>query len=105
MTHRVNDVVNAQLVCSRGVFLGIGRIVSPFPGIAEVGIEIDHDHEAAVLILDSAVMGNVSIALVSTTRVEELNPGNLDELMQIEKAVEDGVGQRYLFDLAVGENF
>src|SRR5262245_65976933 len=52
--HGVDDRVHTQAVGIRCEFGGIIGIVHPFPGIAQIGVIRDQDHEPASIIENSA---------------------------------------------------
>src|SRR4051812_3683931 len=52
MTHCVDQVVDADANAERGEFFGVIGIVGVLPGIAEIQIVTDGDHEAAVIVID-----------------------------------------------------
>src|SRR5215471_16281135 len=54
--HRVYDVICADLIGQGGHWNGIIRIVGMLPGVAGVHIKIDDDHQAVMIVINSAPM-------------------------------------------------
>src|SRR5262245_36874599 len=53
VAHRVDDDIRAHLVGVRGGLERVRRILRPLPGVAEVGVEVDDHHEAALVVIDA----------------------------------------------------
>ena len=53
MRHRIDDVIDAETIGERSQRLGIDGVVGVLPGIAEVHVEVDRDHEPASVVEDA----------------------------------------------------
>ena len=54
MRHRVNDGVHAETISVSGKLCGVIRIVHPFPGISEVRVVSDQNHQSPRVVENSA---------------------------------------------------
>src|SRR5450756_183649 len=75
MRHRVDDVIDADADAEGGELLGVARVVGVFPGIAEIHVVTDGDHQPAVVVVDAAPVGGAAgenILLVDLVAGEEL---------------------------------
>src|SRR5690606_16235424 len=52
--HRVNYVIDGEAIREGGHRLGVAGIVGMLPGVAEIHVEVDRDHEAAAIVVDAA---------------------------------------------------
>src|SRR6266566_3535084 len=68
MCHCVDDRVHAQAVSVARKFGGIIGIVHPFPGVAEVGVVGDQDHQAAGIVEHSPDMRLDIVGLLPGSR-------------------------------------
>ena len=110
MGHGVDDVVDADAKAECGILLGVGGAVGPFPGIANVGVEGDSDHDAAFVVMDGApvsafaIVGTLRVIgdFVATTKVG--GAGNLVAIIEVEEGMKNGVVVGDLDDGAIGEN-
>ena len=104
MRHGVNDVVNADADPERGVFLGIFGIVGVLPGIAEVHVVADGDHEPAFVVIDAAPMRHEAVFFRNAVRVEDLLTRHLVAIVQVENSVEDRAAVLDVDDGPVGKH-
>ena len=102
MRHGVDDRIHPKSVCIGCEFGRIVGIVHPFPGIAEVGVVRDQNHQAP------GVVGNAADARLcivrpfpcarasARTRVYFTKPyvGDLQDMIDIEKSMEDFMRNR-----------
>ena len=56
MAHGIGNDIHPDLICNHTVLGGVARVVDPFPGVAEVTIAGEENHEPAVLIFNAYVM-------------------------------------------------
>lgn len=91
MAHCVSDDIHADLVGHYAVLGGIARVVDPLPGVAEVAVASDENHEPAVLVFDAHVMRRHAALFIGHTVNECRDSGHLDYTVEIEVAVEDRV--------------
>src|SRR5271170_2457846 len=89
--HRVRDVVDPDAESERGVLFRILGVVGVLPGIAQVHVVADGDHEAAFVVVDAAPVGDEAVFLVDAVRVDELLAGHLVAIIQVEDGVEDRI--------------
>ena len=59
MAHCINDIVNTKLIGLVTVTGGIESIKGMLPSIAEIGVEIDHHHQPAVVIEQAVHRGGI----------------------------------------------
>ena len=102
MSHGVDDVVDSDANAKLGEFQGVGGFVGPLPGVADVGVEGDGDHDAAFVVVDALPMGDAAVFFV--TGAEVFGAGDLEAVVQIEDGVEDGVVVGDVDDGAIGED-
>src|SRR3974390_3475547 len=92
--HGIDKVVDPDPEAEIGETLRISRLARPFPGISDIGIEADCDHDPAFIIVDRAPVRAFSIA--RTPRIiRHLVPksqmrgtGNLNAVVKIVECVE-----------------
>ena len=106
MTHRIDDKINAHLISVLGVFERVVGVVRPLPGVAQVGVEVDDDHEPTVLVVDppddrktpgSAFPGPTAAASVAYVR-------HLDNLVDLVEGRENLMVERQVYDLVPRQN-
>jgi hypothetical protein len=56
MAHCISNDIHADLVSDHAVLGGIARVVDPLPGVAEVAVASEENHETAVLIFNAHVV-------------------------------------------------
>ena len=56
MRQIVNEIVHRNTVGERGVFLGIQRVVGVLPGVAQIHVVENRDHDASLVVADAAPM-------------------------------------------------
>ncbi len=76
-----------------------------FPGIADVHIETDGHHDAAIFVTNGLPFRIDTVVLVGPARIDVLIPGNLWPLVQIVKHVKNLVFIRQILDRSVGQDF
>src|ERR1043165_4903288 len=94
MTHGVNDNVHADLVSHETELRGITWIVDPLPGVAQIAVACEKNHQPPVLVFDAHVMRSDAAMLVSHTANQCGNARDLDHMVHIEIAVKDRVRVR-----------
>src|ERR1700677_1736548 len=104
MRHAVNDVIQRHPKSHGSEGLRVIRIVRPFPGIAQVHVVTDGDHDAALVVANCTPLGHVSVFFVRPPGLYVLFPGNLHALIRIVKYVEDFVLAAQGFRRPVGKN-
>ena len=92
MGHGVHDVVEDDAESKSGKFLGILRTVGPLPGVAEVHVGADGDHDAAAIVADGAPLRHIAVFLVSPAGVDIDFAGDLEFLVDVVEDVVDLVG-------------
>ena len=102
MGHGVDDVVDAYADAEIGEAEGVAGIVEPLPGVAEVGVLGDGDHDVALVVVDASPAGDAAIFFVAGAEV--FGAGDLVAVVEIEDGVEDGVVVGDVDDGAVGED-
>src|SRR5213595_1614124 len=65
VTHGIDDGIDPHLVGIRGILRRISGKIGPFPGVSQVGIPVNNYHKPAVLIKNTATMGDVAVLFVS----------------------------------------
>src|SRR5579883_2985837 len=73
--HRVDDVVDPDANAKSGELFVIARLVGPLPGIAQIHVETDRHHQAALVVVDAAPVGIVTVLLVRPAAAEVLSAG------------------------------
>src|ERR1035441_3730997 len=105
--HRVNDVIDADADAEGGESFGVLRVVGVFPGIAEIHVVADGDHQAAAIVVDAAPVGGTALALVlfvDFAALQVLRARDLIALIEMEHRVEDGVLIGDVDDGTIGEH-
>ena len=102
MGHRVDDVVDADADAQVGEAEGIAGPVEPLPGVAEVGVLRDGDHDVSLVVVDAAPAGDAAIFFVAG--IEVFGSWYLVALVEIEDGVKDGVVVGDVDDGTVGED-
>ena len=108
MGHAIDDEIDSD-------FKGIGRefervigIVRPLPRVSKVGIPVDQNHQAAVVVEDATHVGYDAVILVGRTTVLRApalaNVGHLYDAIDVVKHMKHGMFRRHLDDRTVGEN-
>src|ERR1017187_10209968 len=107
VSHGVDNIVDADADAEGGEPFGVLRVVGVFPGIAEVHVVADGDHEAAVVVVDAAPVCGAAIALVlfvNSAALQVLRAGDLIAVVEIEDGGEDGVLIGDVHNGAIGEH-
>ena len=86
---RVNGVVDAEPEGHGGKLFGVVGVVGEFPAVADVLIEADRNHDAALRIQHSAPVRRNAILLVAGA-MNYVLAGNIDALIEVVEDVEDG---------------
>src|ERR1035437_4429418 len=94
VSDRVDDVIDADADAEGGELLGIARVVGVLPGISQIHVVTDGDHQAAAIVVDAAPVRGTAFALVlfvDFAALEVLRARHLIAIVEIEHGVEDGV--------------
>jgi hypothetical protein len=83
VSHTINDVVDSQTKGQRFSPLGVARTVGPLPGIADIGVMADCDHDAAPVIADTSPVGHRAVGGLIPTAPDIARAGNLEPLIKI----------------------
>src|SRR5262245_53561888 len=97
--HRIDDVVDPQTVGRGRILLRVVGNVGPFPGIAQIRVEIDHHYETTGLIEDPPEVGVVAILFIGYATVEHLGSWHLYEGLDVKETVKHGMRDGNLFNL------
>src|ERR1039458_3858732 len=92
MRHRVEHVVDADANSQGGIPFRVIRIVSPLPGIADVGLKRQGHHHASMIVVDAAPMVRTALALKADAPHYGTVAGHLVMIVEIV----DGVKNRLL---------
>src|SRR5262245_1359829 len=106
MSHGINDEVQRHADRVTGVLLGITIQIHEFPGIAEVRVVRDDDHQPP-LVIEDAVNARPDVVRLLPGLSAETSGGfvrSLDDLVDIEERVKDRVIQRNLLNPILGKN-
>src|SRR5947207_11740732 len=99
---RVQNGVDGDLVSVVGKSFGVFGLVSPFIGVTEIGIVVDHHHKSPVVVEDALAFGDESVPFPRNAAVEDVRKaGNLHDFVDVEKLMEDGVVLRDILDLRI----
>ena len=104
MRHRIGDVVHGYADAQGGELLGIVGIVGVLPGVAQIHVVADGDHQAALVVVDAAPGARVAVLLVCHAAVQATLAGDLVAVIEIVEDVEDLVAVVDIDDLAVGKD-
>jgi len=63
--HGIRDVIQDDAKRESGKFLGILRAVGPLPGVAEVHVGTDRDHDSTPVVADGAPLWHVAVLFIS----------------------------------------
>ncbi len=100
--HRVDDIVDAYADAEVGEAEGVAGPVEPLPGVADVGVLGDRDHDVALVVVDASPAGDAAVLFVAGAEV--FGAGDLVAIREIEDGVEDGVVVGDVDDGTVGED-
>src|SRR5579862_6404874 len=89
VSHRVNNVIDADANAERGILFRILRIVGVFPGIAQIHVVADGHHQASAVVVDSAPARLEAVELVDAAGAEELRARHLIAVVEIVKGMEN----------------
>jgi hypothetical protein len=105
MGHGVKHVVHTKFVSLCGHCDWIVGIVGMLPGIAHIHIEIDGDHEMALIIVDPApVLRAFHLRNGCASEASQVPIAwNLDASIQIKEAVHNGIAVGNLNDVTIGK--
>src|ERR1039457_5677469 len=85
--HRVDDVIDADADAEGGEPFGVLRVVGVLPGIAQIHVVTDGDHQASVVVVDAAPVGGTAFAFVlfvNFDALQVLRARHLVAVVQIE---------------------
>src|SRR5437016_6597427 len=94
MGNGVEKVIDPNAQAEIGVTLGIGGVIRQFPGISDIGVETDGDHDATLVIIDRTPVSALAIArplriirnFVAEPQMR--GPGDLISLVEIVRSEE-----------------
>src|SRR6202034_200559 len=75
--HAIHDVIEPHAKCHRCERLWISWIVGPLPGVAQVHVVADCDHDAAFVVADRAPLRDVPVFFIRPPRPHILFPRDL----------------------------
>src|SRR5689334_8374991 len=75
--HGIDDVVDADADSERRELFVIVRIVGPFPGIADVGVERHRHHQPAAIVVNPAPARRTAFALIRHAGGQVAGAGHL----------------------------
>src|SRR5207247_3961165 len=105
VTHGIDDGIDPHLVGIRGILRRISGKIGPFPGVSQVGIPVNNYHKPAVLIKDTATMGDIPVLFVSYAIVQGVaDIRYLQYLGNVVVAMKDFMEHGNLDDGAAGED-
>ncbi len=104
MRHGVDEVIHSDAHAERAVLFGVLRIIGVLPGIAQVHVVADGDHEPAFIVIYAAPFGIVGTFLPVAARIDELSTGDLIAAIEIVQGVKDGIAVFDIDDGSVGED-
>src|SRR5262245_55274264 len=87
--HGVYNVVDSNPQPERGKLLRVLRIIRMLPGISQVRVVHDGNHQPVLVVVDTAPFGANSIAFEDPSRPQILLSGDLVLVVQIVDDVED----------------
>ena len=67
MRHGIHDVIGGDPQGGLRELFVILRVVGVFPGVAQVHVVADGDHESAMVVVDAAPNGGVAVLFVGAT--------------------------------------
>src|SRR5947208_2303754 len=100
VAHGIDDGIDPHLVGIRGILRRISGKIGPFPGVSQVGIPVNDYHKPAVLIKNTATMGDVAVLFVSYAIVQGVaDVRYLENLGNVVVAMKDFMGRGNLDDV------
>src|SRR5207249_4045163 len=75
--HRIRNVVEDDAKRKSRKLFGVLRLVSVFPGVAEMHVVADRHHDAPVLVTNGPPFGHVAVLLIGYAAGDILLAGNL----------------------------
>ena len=107
MGHRINHNVEPDADRVPRVFFGITLQIHKLPRIAQICVVRNHDHEPAFIIRNSVNARFPVIRLLprSAANAALVLIGSLDDLIDIEKCMEDLMIHRQLLNRVLGKDF
>ena len=70
MRHRVSNVIEDDSKRKAGKLLGIFGTIGPLPGVAEMHVGADGDHDAPMIVADGAPFGHIAVLFISAAGVD-----------------------------------
>ena len=83
---------------------GYSGHLRPFPGVAQVGVGVDGDHQPALVVEDAAVERREPVLLRRAAGHGVAHVRHLEELLDVVERAEDRVVRRQVDDRAAGQH-
>ena len=103
--HRIKDVVNAEAIGQRSVFFRVPGLVRHLPGIAKIDVEVDDDHEATIIVVDTFPGRRVSIMFKRYAVAQCHDAGNRFGMVHVKVHAHDCIFVANINDAAIGKYF
>jgi hypothetical protein len=106
MCQIVNEIVHRDAVSERRPLLRISRIIRPLPGIAQIHVVADGDHDPALVVANATPMRYFpgGAFFVGDAGLKDLRAGNLKAVLQVIDRVKNRVVVGDVLDGAVGKD-
>src|SRR5215813_9098335 len=103
---RIHYEVNRHAICKAGKIMRIKRVVGVLVRVTEIGVVIDHNHQAPVVIPNAFALRDKTILFPSDPAVVGVcEAWHLDDLVDVIKLMKDGVIAWDVLELHVWEDF
>lgn len=105
MRKRIDDRVDTHFECHIRVFTRIESPSGMFPRVSEIGIEVNHHHKAASLVIDPTTICGIAVeSLIGASTEKGTESGYLDKFINFKEASENGVGYGDVHGFSFREN-
>ena len=106
MCQIVNEIVHRDAVSEGGPLLRVSRIVRPLPGIAQIHVVADGDHDPALVVANATPMRHFpgGAFFVGDACLKDLRAGNLKAVLQVIDRVKNRVVVGDVLDGVVGKD-
>ena len=101
MRQVVDEVIHRDAVGHVGPFCRIGRVVGPFPRVAQIHVVADGYFNAAFVVIDALPVRFVAVLFIGAAGAEILRSRNLILVIQIVESMKDPIRFRQIDDLAI----